>query len=111
MFRQCPACRRKVRREVKQYPFYCPCGRKVFTIGEFDEIPFEEWIGMSSPVNWNVYVCRSNRCGRYLAGEDKCEILVDKGKPGRVTFLHKHPHISCVADPPLFVGRPKNQKG
>lgn len=47
-------------------------------------------------------ICRSNRCGHYNADRDACQLLIDKGRAGRVAYLLTHPATKCVADEPLF---------
>ena len=49
-----------------------------------------------------VAICRSNRCGHYNADRDACQLLIDKGRAGRVMYLLTHPATKCVADEPLF---------
>lgn len=47
-------------------------------------------------------ICRSNRCGHYVQEKDACGVLLSRGRAGAINYLIQHPHVSCVAENPLF---------
>jgi hypothetical protein len=59
-------------------------------------------------VNWNVLLCRSNKCGFYDSRRDAClkviQIGEEKGQKrgGRVAWLHHNMSAKCPLDPPVF---------
>lgn len=55
-----------------------------------------------TPGRLKTSICRSNQCGHYNADRDACQLLIDKGRAGHVTYLLTHPATKCVADEPLF---------
>jgi len=47
-------------------------------------------------------ICRTNQCGKYNASKDSCQILVNIGKSGSVSWLYTHPNTRCPNDPPMW---------
>jgi hypothetical protein len=55
-----------------------------------------------------VAICRSNACGHYVAADDACQLVIDRGKAkgqnrtGKIEWLYGNPTASCPDSPPAF---------
>jgi len=82
-------------------PIHCPCRFKLYPDQQLN-VPISNLIGSQTKAQAKMDICRSNRCGHYVQEKDACGVLLSRGKAGAITYLIRHPHVSCVAENPLF---------